>query len=217
VLGSLGGNWELIWTTQDKSTKEGGQSPLFNWINPLENQSYSNNPDISQLGGRSNPILPQNIQNKLEDLGILKRQPSENSEEKDGMKPDEKNPVRSSQAIDLKNRRVRNVVSFEASTDKIPMLPLPFPSPGESIRGLVTVDVKFKPNIDDDRRVDVKFEACRLSIRNSPLDINFPLGIIGPTGWLRTGYIDDDIRITRGHKGSVFILSRTSKTSAPKQ
>jgi hypothetical protein len=28
---------------------------------------------------------------------------------------------------------------------------------------------------------------------------------------LRTGYIDEDLRITRGHKGSVFILSRAAK------
>ena len=71
--------------------------------------------------------------------------------------------------------------------------------------------MKFTPNQSDGRRVDVKFEACRVTLRNSPLDVNFPLGVVGPTGWLRTGYIDDDIRITRGHKGSVFILERTAK------
>jgi hypothetical protein len=46
----LVGVWEL-WMTQDRSRPE-SQSP-FAWINPLENQSYSNNP-----GGRSN-LLPR--------------------------------------------------------------------------------------------------------------------------------------------------------------
>ena len=53
---------------------------------------------------------------------------------------------------------------------------------GNEIRGFITVDVKFEPNQMDARRVDVKFEACRFNLRDSPLDINFPLGIIGPTG-----------------------------------
>jgi len=157
---------------------------------PLENQSYSNNPE-----GRSNPILPQNIQNSLEDLGIIKEQSSDS-------------PVRSSQAIDLKNNRVRNVVTFEAKNP----LPISLPFlPEKTAKGLLTVDVKFSPNLSDVRRVDVKFEACRLTVRDSPVDINFPLGAVGPTGWLRTGYIDENMRITRGHKGSVFILSRTSR------
>lgn len=113
----------------------------------------------------------------------------------------------SSQAIDLKKQRVRNVVSFEANN------PLPF---GKDQKGLITVDVRFWPNNDDARKVDVKFDSCRLTLRDSPFDVNLPLGIIGPTGWLRTGYIDEDIRITRGHKGSVFILSRTAKKSKTK-
>lgn len=166
---------------------------------PLENQSYSNNPNGKQSAGRSSPILPQNIQNTLEDMGILKEQNKNESSD---------SPVRSSQAIDLKNKRVRNVVTFKA---KNPLrIPLPF-LPEKPAKGFLTVDVKFAPNPVDMRKVDVKFEACRLTVRDSPLDVNFPLGIVGPTGWLRTGYIDEDIRITRGHKGSVFILSRTAR------
>ena len=72
------------------------------------------------------------------------------------------------------------------------------------------MDVKGHPNPNDAIRLDVKFDRCRFTILDSPIDVDFPLGIIGPTGWLRTLYVDDDIRITRGHKGSVFILSRTS-------
>lgn len=170
---------------------------------PLENQSYSNNPNGAQSSGRANPILPQNIQNYLEDMGILKASASSKKQNDSSSSA----PVRSSQAIDLKNKRVRNVVSFEARNPiRLPLLPFQDPA-----KGFLTVDVKFSPNVKDRRKIDVKFEACRLTLRNSPLDVKFPLGVIGPTGWLRTGYIDDDIRITRGHKGSVFILSRTAK------
>ena len=48
VLQELNGNWELIWTAQDSSSKEvlDNRDNLLlrnrNWINPLENQSYSN-------------------------------------------------------------------------------------------------------------------------------------------------------------------------------
>lgn len=107
---------------------------------------------------------------------------------------------------------MKNIVSFEI----INPLSIPFITPNNSsnrdggIRGFITVDVKFKRNVGDDRKIDVKFEACRVVLRDSQVDVKIPLGLIGPTGWLRTQYIDEDIRITRGHKGSVFILSRTS-------
>ncbi len=74
----------------------------------------------------------------------------------------------------------------------------------------MTVDIAFVPSSTDIRRIDVQFEKCRLAVSKSPIDITIPLGIIGPTGWLRTTYIDQDIRISRGHKGSVFLLLRTS-------
>ena len=190
VLLELAGNWELLWTAQDKSSAE-SQQGLLSLINPLENQSYSNNPNRS--GGRANPILPREIQDRLESIGIL--EPSGGGDESDGKSAP---PVRSSQAIDRKKSRVRNVVSVELRR------PLP-------VKGSLIVDVAFKPNRNDKRRIDVKFDSCRLQVKNSPVDITFPLGIIGPKGWLRTGYIDDDMRITRGHKGSVFILIRTAK------
>jgi hypothetical protein len=155
---------------------------------PLENQSYSNKP--VQSIGRSNPILPQNIQNNLENMGVLSETKSDNA-------------FVSTQAIDLKKSRIRNVVAFEANN------PTNIFSKNGKTKGRIIVDVKGTPNPEDKRRIDVKFDACRFTILDSPIDVAFPLGIIGPTGWLRTVYIDDDIRITRGHKGSVFILSRT--------
>jgi len=202
VLTKLSGNWELLWTAQDASSDQVKQLGVFrSWINPLENQSYSNNP-LSSTTGRANPILPREIQDRLEGLGILT---SENVGNDDDATP----PVRSSQAIDLKKQRVRNVVSFRAGP-KFTMFGGGSDDDASLVRGSIIVDVKFKPNGSDKRRVDVKFDSCRVSIKNLP-SINFPLGPIGPTGWLRTVYIDDSMRITRGHKGSVFVLLRPSQ------
>lgn len=129
--------------------------------------------------------MPRPVQDRLEDIGLIS---------KDNV------PVRSTQVIDLKKGQVRNVVSFMV------------PSPGGSRRLTLTVTVKFEPNQTDKRRIDVKFFSCRVIVNDSPIDFTIPLGPIGPTGWLRTGYIDDTIRITRGHKGSVFVLTRGSIT-----
>jgi hypothetical protein len=112
--------------------------------------------------------------------------------------------VRSSQTMDLQKGRVRNVVSFG-----IPAFAL-----GETRRASLTVDVAFTPDVSDKRKVNVKFQACRVVVPKSPIDFTLPLGIAGPTGWLKTFYIDDSLRITRGHKGSVFVLARPG-TVAP--
>ena len=143
---------------------------------PLENQAYSNNPM-----GRFNPVLPRQVQDRLEDIGVIQ----------------DAEAVRSSQSVDLQKQRVRNVVTVSV--------------PALNRRVSLTVDVRFKPNDGDKRRIDVKFVSCRLLVPKSPLDITIPLGLFGPTGWLRTTYIDDAMRITRGHKGSVFVLLRTSR------
>lgn len=68
---------------------------LFYNHSPLENQSYSNNPNADQ--GRANPVLPRPIQDRLEKMGLISQ---------------EAEPIRSSQAIDLRKQQVRNVVAF---------------------------------------------------------------------------------------------------------
>lgn len=44
------------------------------------------------------------------------------------------------------------------------------------------MDVNFKPNNLDMRKIDVKFNECRVVVQNSPLDIKIPQEPIGPTG-----------------------------------
>ena len=174
VLEKLSGTWELLWTAQDPESPESNR--LFrSWINPLENQSYSNNP----RGGRSNPFLPIELQERLEKAGLF-TPPADNS------------TIRSTQTIDPSLQQVRNVVALNTSFL------------GRRRTFSLTVTVDFWPNPSDPRQIDVKFQSCRIS----PADVTIPLGVLGPTGWLRTVYIDDNLRITRGHKGSVFVLQR---------
>lgn len=212
VLSSLQGSWELLWTAQDSSTPEANQPFLKSWIvNPLENQAFSNNPN-----GRTNPFLPVSLQDRLEALGLVSA-----------------TPFRSTQAVDLKNGIIRNIVAFNVGRQrkiydsKSPdsrstsisrtfaqpctknmkpsstQSPLSLPS-----RASVSVSIGFKPVAKDPRRVDVKFQSVRISVPGTPIEMTMPLGAAGPTGWLRTVYIDDDLRISRGHKGSVFVLKR---------
>lgn len=143
------------------------------------------------------PCPPQNLQDGLEDIGLLITE----NVDKDG----QTNAIKSTQSINLKKGQIRNVVAFQANN------PTPLFSKNGRTKGFITVDVRGSVNPNDARKIDVKFDKCRVTILDSPIDVTFPLGVIGPTGWLRTMYVDDDIRVTRGHKGSVFILSRTSK------
>eukprot|EP00977_Amphora_coffeiformis_P030021 scaffold44280_cov137-Amphora_coffeaeformis.AAC.1 len=184
VLTNSAGTWELIWTAQDKNRHQEGLSP-FRWINPLENQAYSNNP-----AGRANPILPLEVQNFLTERGILSAAEPPLDDDDDNNASTGRT---STQTIDLKNQRVVNVVSV--------------PLAGRAQPAALTVRVDFTPYPPDPRRVNVKFQSCRVAWGDA-LKLEFPLGIIGPTGWLRTTYLDDTLRVTRGHKGSVFVLSR---------
>jgi PAP_fibrillin len=187
VPSSLAGTWELLWTAQDPLAPE-SQRLWSSWINPLENQSYSNNPQAA-ASGQANPFLPLALQTRLQQLGILNVKPDTTST---SFAPP---PVRSTQSIDVKSGLIRNVVAVNV---------------GKRTAAL-TVTIRFATDATDLRRVHVKFESCRVVVPLTPIDWDIRLGILGPTGWLRTVYIDDAVRITRGHKGSVFILSRPGR------
>ena len=118
--------------------------------------------------------------------------------------------VRSSQSIDIVKNIVRNVVTF-----RVPfLLGTNNKSGSKPTTVTLTVLIAFSPDATDVRKINVKFESCRVRVRpNLPLvpsDITLPLGMIGPSGWLKTTYLSDNLRITRGFKGSVFVLQRPS-------
>mmetsp|Transcript_23446 Transcript_23446/g.54467 ORF Transcript_23446/g.54467 Transcript_23446/m.54467 type:complete len:207 (+) Transcript_23446:366-986(+) len=181
---------------QDRGSKEWKTNPFFSYINPLENQAYSNNPNGK---GRANPLLPRVIQDRLEQMGLIQSSLDDSS-----------TTTKSTQSILLEKRRIRNVVSFA-----IPRMPNSAnPRQSRQKRATLTVDIEFDTNPRDPRRLRVKFDSCRINIPQSRFRVTFPLGMFGPTGWLKTAYIDDTLRVTRGHKGSVFVLSR--QASSPK-
>eukprot|EP00542_Grammatophora_oceanica_P015183 CAMPEP_0194040528 /NCGR_PEP_ID=MMETSP0009_2-20130614/12499_1 /TAXON_ID=210454 /ORGANISM="Grammatophora oceanica, Strain CCMP 410" /LENGTH=333 /DNA_ID=CAMNT_0038683685 /DNA_START=76 /DNA_END=1078 /DNA_ORIENTATION=+ len=204
VLPTSGGTWELLWTTQDRRSREWRRNPVRAYINPLENQSYSNNPDGE--GGRANPILPRFVQDRLERMGLLRPGSTK---------------TRSTQVVDLQAGRVRNVVTLELPTLRRPTRtgrfarfrrrrrrnseaaagpPAEAFSPTKPRLASLTIIIRIRPNEIDLRKVDVKFEAAKLKLPGMPRAVNFPLGVVGPRGWLRTGYIDEDFRIPEGIK-----------------
>ncbi len=207
VLTSLSGTWELLWTAPDPSQPE-SQRWNNQILNPIEDQSFSNNPEgnNSNILGRSNPFLPMGMQNLLEQWGVVSSSTTTTTTRQ-----------RSTQAIDIATRTIRNIVTIPLSF--VSLAPTP-----QNRRVTLTVTVKLTPVQSDARRVNVKFTECRVSLpsfslsnegskKRSNAEYTFPLGLIGPTGWLRTIYIDDTLRITRGHKGSVFVLSRPRRAT----
>ncbi|KXZ48222.1 hypothetical protein GPECTOR_29g127 [Gonium pectorale] len=61
-------------------------------------------------------------------------------------------------------------------------------------------------------RVDVTFNRFELRI-GSAIKLRVPLDWVRPKGWIETTYIDEELRIGRGDKGSIFVASRPAKQS----
>ena len=59
-------------------------------------------------------------------------------------------------------------------------------------------------------RLDVQFLdfQVRLGPRDGGLSLALPLSLIAPRGAVETTYLDHDVRIGRGDKGSVFVCAR---------
>lgn len=133
--------------------------------------------------GRANPLLPVAWQKALERAGWVSS-----------------TPVRSTQTIDVNQGLVRNIVALNLGRKN------------SGRRASIVVDIQAKPDVFNPRRINVKFDRCRIVIPPY-LDWEFFLGWIGPIGWIQNVYVDDDLRITRGHKGSVFVLTRPRRAT----
>ncbi len=93
------------------------------------------------------------------------------------------------------------------------------------LEGLVSVAARFEPV--SDRRVLVKFERSILGLQRligyqSPdvliqqietgrkfFGFDFKIENRDQQGWLDITYLDNDLRISRGNEGSVFVLTKT--------
>jgi len=87
-------------------------------------------------------------------------------------------------------------------------------------RGLVRNRARFEAlgrrgevNVDGSARVlsDDRLEATFLTADlrwGGVLRVPFPIGIFRPTGWVDTLFLDEDVRVSTGDKGSVFVARR---------
>ena len=96
-----------------------------------------------------------------------------------------------------------------------------------ALEGLVSVAAKFVPVSPS--RVQVKFQRSIIGLQRligyttpenfiqqiesghfqNKLAFDFPIQSQQQQGWLDITYLDDDLRISRGNEGSVFVLSKT--------
>lgn len=93
------------------------------------------------------------------------------------------------QTFDVPNGIVRNRAVFEAF----------------GLRGEVNVDGTAR--VLSDERLEATFTTAGLRL-GERLSVPFPIGAFRPTGWVDTLYLDDDVRVSTGDKGSVFVARR---------
>jgi hypothetical protein len=107
------------------------------------------------------------------------------------------------QRIDIRNSRVTNFVEQNLFTVKVSG----------------TYDMDTVPN-----RVIVSFDKCEITLKNNGfvLDLSFLFdlrsffkGGLRAGGWLETTYIDSGMRIGRGNRGTLFVLTRDKAAVSP--
>jgi PAP_fibrillin len=220
VASKLEGAWELLWTGQDKASPLSRLAPTI--VNPIENQAFSNNPMTRIRPG----ILPKVLQRRLEKAGFTADSGGDAS---DAMiqSSTPAASITSTQIIDLDKGKVRNVVSFGLRrfrrqrrlrpSSLFRRRPVEWDDSKYNerrqavLRASVAISIDVAPDAWDARRIHVKCQSCQFFVPGLNIDWTVPLwGMAGPMGWMRTQYVDDDLRIARGHKGTVFVLRRPS-------
>lgn len=89
-------------------------------------------------------------------------------------------------------------------------------------QGMVRVGGRFRLSEKKDNRVVVSFQECKIQLNlGIKLDLGFLFKIrswiVGTdeSGWLETTYVSDRVRIGRGNKGSMFVLTRNEDDVKP--
>ncbi|PSO48702.1 MAG: fibrillin [Cyanobacteria bacterium SW_9_44_58] len=93
------------------------------------------------------------------------------------------------------------------------------------LEGMVSVVAEFTPA--SEKRVNVKFQRSIVGLQrmlgyqtpNAYIEeieqgktfppFDFPINNSDPNAWLEITYLDEDLRISRGNRGSVFVLSKS--------
>jgi hypothetical protein len=88
--------------------------------------------------------------------------------------------------------------------------------------GRVCVAGPFRPSDNVPNRAIVAFNRASITVGKSlTLELGFLFEILAAirgskeTGWLETTYIDEDLRIGRGNKGTMFVLTRDVNAVQP--
>jgi PAP_fibrillin len=116
-------------------------------------------------------------------------------------------------AVDASNRLTTQTIDFKEST-LANFVEQDFGS--VLVRGSFELDTV--PN-----RVVVSFEKCEITLKNGfVIDLSFLFSLRAALkggnkagGWLETTYLDEDMRIGRGNRGSLFILTRDAMAVTP--
>lgn len=82
--------------------------------------------------------------------------------------------------------------------------------------GRVVVGGPFRPSDNISNRVVVSFKQCDITLNSGfNLNLGFLFSILSlfrgteESGWLETTYVDSTMRIGRGNKGTMFVLTRS--------
>ena len=88
--------------------------------------------------------------------------------------------------------------------------------------GFVRVGGEFRLSENKDNRAVVAFKVCQINLNfGVKLDLGFLFAIralifgTDESGWLETTYLSERVRIGRGNKGSMFILTRVESDVIP--
>jgi hypothetical protein len=88
--------------------------------------------------------------------------------------------------------------------------------------GRVCVAGGFRKSTQVSNRAIVSFDTCQLILDNGlTLNLNFLFAILAVVrqskdfGWLETTFVDDEMRIGRGNKGTMFVLTRDPAAVEP--
>lgn len=186
-------------TRRGKNASAQQQQDILKAVEQLEAVTPTSNPAMSELiNGRWS--LLYNGPGQQDDLNWEKRTGGVEGPVLRALRPLSVNAVRSkgiTQVIDSKAGKVENIAEFTVAG---------------RFDGFLNVEGTVAPVVPESAsseavRVDVKFTSFQLKIGSLP-GLQIPLNWISPTGWVDTTYVDKDVRIGRGDKGSVFVTIR---------
>jgi PAP_fibrillin len=132
--------------------------------------------------------------------------------------------------VDTSNRLVQQIFDMDQSTvTNIVYLSNQQPDPSSSDNGsVVTVSGTFRPSSTVPNRAIVAFDTARIQVALlgnrrpiATLNLDFVFDVLArirrsrDNGWLETTYLSESLRIGRGNKGTMFVLSRDPNAVPP--